>query len=92
MVWLLKYAGKKAQPSIISINPADHSNPETASPLSAPAPARPTKCSDPMFEEKSEAATAHVPISLPAKKKSATSSSASLATTLAVPVMRTFMH
>jgi hypothetical protein len=50
------------------INEARISNCPTATPLAAPVPAKPTKCSLPMFEAKSEAPITNQPTFLPARK------------------------
>ena len=40
----------------------------TATPLAAPVPARPTRCSEPMFDAKSDAPTMNQPTLRPARK------------------------
>src|SRR5206468_13094292 len=50
---------------------ASHSKWPTASPLAAPVPARPTRCSLPIFEANRLAPTANHPTSRLARKKSA---------------------
>ena len=40
----------------------------TAKPLAAPVPAKPTRCSEPMFEAKREAPITNQPASRPARK------------------------
>jgi hypothetical protein len=44
------------------------SNCATATPLAAPVPASPTRCSEPMFDAKSDAPTTNQPVFRPARK------------------------
>mmetsp|Transcript_16037 Transcript_16037/g.34715 ORF Transcript_16037/g.34715 Transcript_16037/m.34715 type:complete len:140 (-) Transcript_16037:114-533(-) len=62
--------GPKMYPSMNATNiDASHSNMATGSPEDAPEPARPTKCSEPMLDMKSEHPTPTHGIERPARKK-----------------------
>jgi hypothetical protein len=50
------------------MNAARISNCATATPLAAPVPARPTRCSDPMLDAKSDAPMMNQPVLRPARK------------------------